>query len=192
MRFTSETTSNGVLERLFTLDDIPGVLWSPADATDSRPLVLLSHGGGQHKQIPGLVARAHRYVTACGADDAHTTPAAPAGTPHGSPLAARRVRRSSSKRPHAAALNPFPRSSGGPHREAAAADPAALIGAGRLHQVAGDLTRLASTTNARDAGFLPIHRSRIALAASTGYTPKSHAHKTRVSARRPRRRPRLC
>ncbi len=117
---------------------------------------------------------------------------APAGTPHGSPLAARRVRRSSSKRPHAAALNPFPRSSGGPHREAAAADPAALIGAGRLHQVAGDLTRLASTTNARDAGFLPIHRSRIALAASTGYTPKSHAHKTRVSARRPRRRPRLC
>lgn len=32
MRFTSETTSNGVSERLFTLADIPGVLWSPADA----------------------------------------------------------------------------------------------------------------------------------------------------------------
>jgi dienelactone hydrolase len=28
--------------------------------------VLLGHGGGQHKQVPGLVARAHRYVTACG------------------------------------------------------------------------------------------------------------------------------
>jgi dienelactone hydrolase len=66
MRFTLETTSNGVLERLFALDDIPGVLWSPADATGSRRLVLLGHGGGQHKRVPGLVARAHRYVTACG------------------------------------------------------------------------------------------------------------------------------
>jgi pimeloyl-ACP methyl ester carboxylesterase len=66
MRFTSETTSNGVSERLFTLDDIPGVLWSPAGAAGSRPLVLLGHGGGQHKKVPGLVARAHRYVTACG------------------------------------------------------------------------------------------------------------------------------
>jgi pimeloyl-ACP methyl ester carboxylesterase len=66
MRFTSEATSNGVSERLFTLDDIPGVLWSPADATGPRPLVLLGHGGGQHKHAPGLVARAYRYVTACG------------------------------------------------------------------------------------------------------------------------------
>jgi len=66
MRFTSETTSNGVSERLFTPGGIPGVLWSPADATGSRPLVLLGHGGGQHKKVPGLVARAHRYVTACG------------------------------------------------------------------------------------------------------------------------------
>jgi pimeloyl-ACP methyl ester carboxylesterase len=66
MRFTSETASNGVSERLFTLGDIPGVLWSPAAATGSRPLVLLGHGGGQHKQVQGLVARARRYVTACG------------------------------------------------------------------------------------------------------------------------------
>ena len=66
MRFTSETTSNGVSERLFTLDGIPGVLWSPAGAAGRRPLVLLGHGGGQHKMAPGLVARAHRYVTDCG------------------------------------------------------------------------------------------------------------------------------
>jgi hypothetical protein len=66
LRFSSETTSNGVSERLFTLDDLPGVLWSPVDATGGRPLVLLGHGGGQHKKVPGLVARAHRYVTACG------------------------------------------------------------------------------------------------------------------------------
>src|ERR1019366_5627159 len=66
MRFISETTSNGVSERLFTLDDIPGVLWSPADAAGSHPLVLLGHGGGQHKKAQGLVAWAHRYVTVCG------------------------------------------------------------------------------------------------------------------------------
>jgi dienelactone hydrolase len=66
MHFTSETTWNGVSERLFTLDGIPGVLWSPAGAAGSRPLVLLAHGGGQHKKAPGLVARAHRYVTARG------------------------------------------------------------------------------------------------------------------------------
>jgi dienelactone hydrolase len=66
MHFTSETTSDGVSERLFTLDHIPGVLWFPADAAGSRPLVLLGHGGGHHKKAPGLVARAHRYVTACG------------------------------------------------------------------------------------------------------------------------------
>jgi dienelactone hydrolase len=66
MRFTSETTSNGVSERLFMLGDISGVLWSPTGATGSRPLVLLGHGGGQHKKAPGPVARAHRYVTGCG------------------------------------------------------------------------------------------------------------------------------
>jgi dienelactone hydrolase len=66
MRFTSQTTSNGVAERLFTFDDIPGVLWSPAGAAGSCPLVLLGHGGGQHKKAPGLVARAHFYVRACG------------------------------------------------------------------------------------------------------------------------------
>jgi dienelactone hydrolase len=67
MRFTSETTSDGVSERLFTLDDIPGVLWTPLGATGSRPLVLLCHGSGdQHKKCPGIVGRARRYVTAYG------------------------------------------------------------------------------------------------------------------------------
>ena len=65
MRATSQTIAGGVLERRFTVDDIPGVLWSPAGATGSRPLVLLGHGGGQHKTAPGLVARARRYVTDC-------------------------------------------------------------------------------------------------------------------------------
>jgi dienelactone hydrolase len=66
MHFSSQTSSNGVSEQLFTLDDIPGVLWTPADATGPRPLVLLGHGGGQHKMAPPLVARARRYVADCG------------------------------------------------------------------------------------------------------------------------------
>jgi pimeloyl-ACP methyl ester carboxylesterase len=66
MRFTSETTSDGVCERLFSVDGIPGVLWSPAGSAADSPLVLLGHGGGQHKRAPGMLARARRYVTAGG------------------------------------------------------------------------------------------------------------------------------
>jgi len=66
MRFTSETSSDGVCEQLFTLGEIPGVLWTPEDAAGARPLILMGHGGGQHKKAPGIVARARRFVTECG------------------------------------------------------------------------------------------------------------------------------
>jgi dienelactone hydrolase len=66
MRLTSATTSDGVCEQEFILDDIPGVLWSPAGPAGRWPLVLLGHGGGQNKKGPGLVARARRLVTDCG------------------------------------------------------------------------------------------------------------------------------
>src|ERR1700734_2744549 len=66
MRFISETSSGGVFEQLFTLGEIPGVLWTPDGATGVRPLILIGHGGGQHKQAPGVVARARRFVTAGG------------------------------------------------------------------------------------------------------------------------------
>jgi dienelactone hydrolase len=66
MRFTSQTSSDGVCEQLFTLGEIPGVLWTPAGADGTRPLILMGHGGGQHKQTPGIVARARRFVTECG------------------------------------------------------------------------------------------------------------------------------
>jgi hypothetical protein len=36
------------------------------DAAGPRPLVLLGHGGSDHKTAPRLVARARRYVTRCG------------------------------------------------------------------------------------------------------------------------------
>jgi len=66
MRFNAESSSDGISERHFALGEVAGVLWSPAGATASRPLVLLGHGGGQHAAAPGVRARARRYVTGCG------------------------------------------------------------------------------------------------------------------------------
>ncbi|GAA4620619.1 hypothetical protein GCM10023196_005310 [Actinoallomurus vinaceus] len=62
LHFTAETSSNGVLERDFTMGEIPGVLWSPVSGSDHAPLVLMGHGGGLHKKTPGLMARAHELV----------------------------------------------------------------------------------------------------------------------------------
>ena len=62
MRFTSKTSSDGVTEQFFTLDEIPGVLWTPEGASGSRPLILLGHGGGQHKTAPATVSRGRRMA----------------------------------------------------------------------------------------------------------------------------------
>lgn len=62
MRIHSETSSDGVREQLFTLGDVPGVLWTPEDATGTRPVIVMGHGGGQHKKTPGVLTRAHRFV----------------------------------------------------------------------------------------------------------------------------------
>ncbi len=66
LRFTAETTTNGVVERDFVLDDVPGVLWSPEHAADRAPLVLMGHGGGLHKKTPALRGRAVDNVTTRG------------------------------------------------------------------------------------------------------------------------------
>ncbi|WP_406481657.1 alpha/beta hydrolase [Streptomyces sp. NBC_01615] len=66
VQFTAETSSNGVLERDFTVGDVPGVLWSPASGADRAPLVLMGHGGGTHKKAPAMTGRAHLLVTGCG------------------------------------------------------------------------------------------------------------------------------
>ena len=64
MRFTTETSYDGVREQLFTLDDIPGVLWTPLHAAAGpRPLVVIGHGGGRHKKAPLEQALARRLVT---------------------------------------------------------------------------------------------------------------------------------
>ncbi|MFI6515831.1 alpha/beta hydrolase [Spirillospora sp. NPDC050679] len=70
MRSISRTSLDGVTEQIFTLPsasgEVPGVLWTPDDATGPRPLILVGHGGGQHKKAPGVLAAARRFVTAGG------------------------------------------------------------------------------------------------------------------------------
>lgn len=66
MRMISETLADGVREQLFTIGDIPGVLWTPAEGSGPRPLVLIGHGGGSHKKGWEVVSRAFPYVTSCG------------------------------------------------------------------------------------------------------------------------------
>jgi dienelactone hydrolase len=66
MRFTSEQRlDDGVLEREFTVGEIPGVLWTPGSASAPAPLILLGHPGGLRRMYPRLVARA-RYCAAEG------------------------------------------------------------------------------------------------------------------------------
>ncbi|MFJ4892444.1 MULTISPECIES: alpha/beta hydrolase [unclassified Streptomyces] len=65
-QFTAESSSNGVLERDFTVGDVPGVLWSPAGAAERAPLILMAHGGGNHKKHPAMSGRARRLVSGCG------------------------------------------------------------------------------------------------------------------------------
>jgi dienelactone hydrolase len=63
MRFTSEQrVADGVVEREFTLGDIPGILWTPGSASDPAPLILLGHPGGLHRMCPRLVARARHFA----------------------------------------------------------------------------------------------------------------------------------
>jgi hypothetical protein len=54
MRFTSQASSGGVLEQLFSLGEIPGVLWTPEGAGAPRPVIVMGHGGGHHKQAPDI------------------------------------------------------------------------------------------------------------------------------------------
>jgi pimeloyl-ACP methyl ester carboxylesterase len=62
LTFVAETSLDGVVDRSFTLGEIPGVLWSPTSAAPGTPLLLMGHGGGLHKRAPGLIARARQAV----------------------------------------------------------------------------------------------------------------------------------
>lgn len=64
MQFTSEQRlDDGVLEREFTLGEIPGILWTPGSATGPAPLILVGHPGGLRMMHPRLVGRARHAAT---------------------------------------------------------------------------------------------------------------------------------
>jgi pimeloyl-ACP methyl ester carboxylesterase len=67
MEFTQERTEEGgVVRRSFELkvagQTVPAVIWAPEGARGPRPLVLMGHGGSQHKKTPTLSARARQYA----------------------------------------------------------------------------------------------------------------------------------
>jgi hypothetical protein len=63
VRFTSEQRlDDGVLERGFTLGDVPGILWTSGSASAPAPLVLIGHPGGLRAMYPRLAARARHCV----------------------------------------------------------------------------------------------------------------------------------
>jgi len=62
------TPTEHALQREFAVhvagETVPGVLWTPAPqaAGPPRALIVLGHGGAQHKTSPGLVGQALRYA----------------------------------------------------------------------------------------------------------------------------------
>ncbi|WP_246065157.1 hypothetical protein [Aeromicrobium piscarium] len=50
----------GIIERTFSLGEIPGIVWTPpgASASEPVPLILVGHPGGLRQLYPRLVDRA--------------------------------------------------------------------------------------------------------------------------------------
>ena len=65
-RLLSETVEKGVVEQRFDLkvgeEVVPGIRWSPEGTSESRPTVLIGHGGTQHKRVPNVLTLARRLV----------------------------------------------------------------------------------------------------------------------------------
>ena len=67
MQFTSEKRlDDGVLEREFTLGEVPGILWTPGSASAPTPLILIGHPGGLPAMRPRLAGRARHYAAQYG------------------------------------------------------------------------------------------------------------------------------
>ena len=67
MQFTSEKRlDDGVLEREFTLGEVPGILWTPGSGSAPTPLILVGHPGGLDKLHPRLAGRARHYAAEYG------------------------------------------------------------------------------------------------------------------------------
>ena len=70
MTFTDTRTDDGVTRRSFSVsiggEEVPAVIWAPEGAQGPRPLVLMGHGGSQHKKTPGIRTRAAQYAKRLG------------------------------------------------------------------------------------------------------------------------------
>ncbi|MBV9831113.1 MAG: alpha/beta hydrolase [Marmoricola sp.] len=63
--FTSEQLlEDGVVQRRFTVGEVPGLLWTPGEAVEPAPLILLGHPGDVDRMHPRLVARAQHSAAA--------------------------------------------------------------------------------------------------------------------------------
>jgi dienelactone hydrolase len=67
MEFVGDpVVSKRVVERRFDVKSedrvVPGLLWSPENASGPRPLVLIGHGGGGNKRMEYVLALARRLV----------------------------------------------------------------------------------------------------------------------------------
>jgi dienelactone hydrolase len=66
MDFVTAVSEQGVTERRFDLvvGDalVPGIVWTPEGATGPRPLILIGHGGTQHKRVDNILRLARALV----------------------------------------------------------------------------------------------------------------------------------
>ncbi len=70
MQVAGERVDNGVLERRFDMrvdgETVPGIMWSPEHAAGPAPLVLIGHGGAEHKRVAGVISLARGLVREAG------------------------------------------------------------------------------------------------------------------------------
>src|SRR5215471_6805024 len=66
MDFVTTASEHGVVERRFELQvgdaSVPGIVWTPEGATGPRPLILIGHGGTQHKRVDNVLRLARSLV----------------------------------------------------------------------------------------------------------------------------------
>ncbi len=66
MQILDDGVEKGVRERRFRVarprESVPGILWTPAQATGLRPLILIGHGAAQHKRSPSVLSLGRRFV----------------------------------------------------------------------------------------------------------------------------------
>lgn len=70
MNFKKEKVVDGVVQRDFDIEvageTVPCVIWAPQAAEGPRPLILMGHGGSQHKKTESLRLRAGNYARQLG------------------------------------------------------------------------------------------------------------------------------